>query len=119
MKVVYIAGPYKAPSFGLVNLNIARARLVAEDLAGLGIGFFCPHLHTAHMEALGLPEKFFKDLDLEILSHCDAIFMMNDWEVSEGASKEKAFMEDQGGPVFFSFAEVIRWKEELEEKGEW
>lgn len=87
MKVIYIAGPYRAGDLqGILN-NIKRARRVAARLWGQGWAVICPHSNTALFDGLANDSVWLKG-DLEILSRCDAVYMMDGWELSEGASQE-------------------------------
>jgi predicted methyltransferase MtxX (methanogen marker protein 4) len=52
LKIVVIAGPYIGDGrLETIERNIREAELYAVALANRGIGFFCPHLHTHHLEA--------------------------------------------------------------------
>jgi hypothetical protein len=50
MKLVYIAGPYRAPTTWDVDQNIHRAREIGAIVAGLGAYPIIPHSNTAHMD---------------------------------------------------------------------
>ena len=85
MKIIYIAGPYRGASESAVFDNIMRAREAAQRLWSLGWVVICPHLNSMFMT--GQDNQFLKG-DLEILSRCDAIFMLDGWKDSAGASLE-------------------------------
>jgi hypothetical protein len=85
MRVVFVSGPYR----GNISENIRIARQHAEMLWAKGYAVFCPHLNSAHMDGCA-PDKAFLDGDIEILSRCDAIYMLPGWEQSEGARSEYA-----------------------------
>lgn len=92
MNIVYIAGPYGDKSGYLaIDRNIAKAREAAAWCAENGLGFFCPHLNSAHFEAvtLGVPNTFWREMDLRFLKVCDWMLMLNGWEQSEGARLER------------------------------
>ena len=102
MKRVYIAGAYTAADYLGVEDNIAAARRVAAQLASKGIGFFCPHMNSAHFEAItpDVPPDFWYELDLRFLDACDALLLIEGWEDSKGSRAEKEHAEKRGMPVF-------------------
>lgn len=100
MKVIYVSGPYRAkrwlialfPFWQLyravsIARNIARAYRAAKRLWGPQCAVICPHANTAFMDA-AQPDHVWLDGDLEILTRCDAIFMLKRWPESEGACLE-------------------------------
>lgn len=108
MKLVYLAGPYRAKHETVVWSNIMAAREVAETVLRLRPGWFpvTPHLNTMLMGGIVNDEVFLAG-DLEILARCDAILMIPGWEQSSGARAEKAFAEVRM-PVFETIAEMPR-----------
>lgn len=106
MKLVFIAGPYIAESYSAIDDNIQAARAVAIELANAGIGFFCPHLHTAHFELhANADEAFYKAMDLSHLVGCDALLAIRGFERSAGTRAEIAEARSLGIPVFFTYEE--------------
>jgi len=87
MKVIYVAGPYRADTEAEVFDNIMRARSKALDLWREGWAVICPHSNTMFMGSKLCDPKFIEG-DLEIVRRCDAIYMLKDWEISEGANLE-------------------------------
>lgn len=117
MKVVFIAGPYTGDgSKETIEKNVREAEEYAVNLATLGIGFFCPHRHTAHFsEMSSAPEQFYYDLDMEFLKRiADAILIMPGWENSAGAKREVECAKQLGLKMFFPVS-----PENLEEVSEW
>lgn len=103
MKVIYIAGAYRADSESGVFENIMRARSVALRLWGEGWAVICPHTNSIFMGSrLGGDEKFIEG-DLAILSRCDAIYMLNNWENSRGAKLEYQEAKRLGLDVYKEF----------------
>lgn len=106
MKLVYVAGPYMSSLEGIAQYHeitdhILEAEEVSLRLAERGIGFFCPHTHTAHFEAkVSVGEQFYKDLDMELLKKCDAIVLIKGWHNSSGSKAERAYAESVGMPIF-------------------
>ena len=101
MKIVYIAGPYgDSGGYLAIERNIARAREAAVFLAERGIGFFCPHLNSAHFECIiEQPTEFWYEMDLRLLDACDAILMVEGWQNSNGARAELERAQRLGLPV--------------------
>jgi len=98
MKVVYLAGPYRAPTIrGIVN-NIRRAEKVAIALWQAGFAVICPHLNTQLFDGI-CDDNVFIEGYLEILKRCDIVIVLPGWENSEGARKEVAFAEKLKIPI--------------------
>ena len=104
MKIVYIAGPYgDAGGYLAIDRNIARARDAAAWLAEHGVGFICPHLNTAHFEAIvpGAPVEFWYAMDLVIMAVADALLVLDGWVNSKGTQAEIAEWGKTGRPMFY------------------
>lgn len=98
--IVFVAGPYRAPTQEGIDANIQAARDVAIALWRAGFGVFCPHLNSANMDSI-VPDEQFLNADLEILHKaCDALVCVPGWESSEGAQGEVNFARGHGIPVF-------------------
>lgn len=116
MKYVYIAGPYTGPthdhrSYYAIDDHIRQAAAAAKMFAEAGVGYFCPHLHSAHFEVIA-PEvspQFWYELDIHFMEKCGAIVMLDGWEGSSGSKKEIALMREWERPVFFDVANAIEW----------
>ena len=87
MKIIYVAGPYRAETENGVFENIIHARRVAQRLWHEGFAVICPHLNSAYMGDKQNDTVFLKG-DIEILARCDAIYMLTGWMYSEGATVE-------------------------------
>ena len=114
VKLVYIAGPYSGPDYLAIDRNIAAAREAAAWLAEHGIGFFCPHLNSAHFEVVTprVEPEFWYALDLRLLEACDALLFLEGWQQSKGAKGELDFAAARIMPVFFYplyREELLRW----------
>ena len=95
MRKAYIAGPLRGDGTEhVITQNRDRAASVARELWRAGFSVFCPHLNTAGMVGLldgcGKGEDAFIEGDILWLQHADALFMLTDWERSEGARREHA-----------------------------
>ena len=85
MKMLYIAGKYRANSREGVEQNIRVAAKYAEKYWKLGYAVICPHTNTWTMEG---EEKTFLRGDIEFLMKCDVIVMLPDWVESAGSRAE-------------------------------
>lgn len=108
MKVVYIAGPYRAASEWQVLENIRRAESLALEAWKLGAAVICPHKNTAFFGGAAPDETWLKG-DLEILGRCDAILCVPGWEQSVGAKGEVQLARSLGLPVFQLISELQSW----------
>jgi hypothetical protein len=89
MKILYIAGPFHSREEGGTERNIARASRTALECWRKGWAVICPHKNTAGFQyASGVKDEEWYAGYLEILSRCDAILMLNEWENSRGATME-------------------------------
>ncbi|MFA5053195.1 MAG: DUF1937 family protein [Parcubacteria group bacterium] len=101
MKVVYIAGPYRAPTQWQREQNIFKAREVGVMVARLGAMPLIPHSNTAHMDGIA-DDQFWLDGTLELCRRCDALVTVLGWKDSSGAQNEVKEIYALGKPVFHS-----------------
>lgn len=109
MKKVYIAGAYSSRALTSeeryieISNNILNAESTAIWMANMGIGFICPHLHTAHFEEKAkAPESFYRELDMDLLAACQGIYMLEGWQKSSGSRAEHDWAMENGLPVFYA-----------------
>jgi hypothetical protein len=102
MMVVFVSGPYR----GDVSGNIERAKQVAIRLWKLGYAVVCPHLNTAHFDGICPDETWLKG-DLEIMSRCDAVYMMAGWDTSTGATAERQEAINQGKIIIYESSGML------------
>ena len=108
LKVVYLAGPYRAPTEFGVHQNIQAAERVALEVWRLGAVCICPHKNTAYLGGT-LPDEVWLKGDLELIRRSDAVLMMEAWASSGGASDERWYAGDIDKPVLYSLAELEDW----------
>lgn len=104
MLVVYIAGPYgDAGGYLSIDRNIARARSAAAWLARNEIGYYCPHLNSAHFEAIvpDVPVSFWYAMDLALMPIADALLVLDGWQNSTGTQAEILEWAKTGKPMFY------------------
>lgn len=106
--VVFIAGPFSGPTPWDVELNVRHAELAALDVARLGAMPLCPHTNTRFFDKQ-LTDDFWLRGTIELLSRCDALFAIGNWEKSEGARAEVDFAYKNSIRVFDDYYELAAW----------
>ena len=115
MKVVYVAGRYKAPTEWEIFRNIMAARSVAMDVWRMGAVALCPHLNTMLFGGYVYPfdpnrdRNVWLEGDMELLRRCDAVVTVYGWESSEGASDEVKLAAKLTIPVFHDTERLREW----------
>lgn len=108
MKVVYIAGPFRASSAWLIEQNVRRAEQAAFDVASLGAMPMCPHTNTRFFHGT-LSEQFWIDGTKALLLRCDAVYLVEGWECSIGSLGERDEAERRRLPCFQSMIMLASW----------
>jgi len=106
MRIVYIAGPYRATTEYGVYRNIQEAERVALEVWKAGYAAICPHKNTAFFGG-ACPDSVWLEGDLEILRRCDAVLMLTGSSSSQGATAELSEALRIKKPYFFSVADMI------------
>lgn len=112
--VIYIAGPYRGNNESDVLANILRAREYAIEVWKHGGVALCPHLNTALMGGL-ISDGTFLDGDIELLSRCDALYLIRNSESSWGTQAELRFATEGSIPVLRDSVDVIEFLAEYAE----
>ena len=110
MKLVYVAGPYRATTEWQLVQNIRKAEALALEVWQLGIACICPHKNTALLGGAA-DDSLWLEGDLEMMRRCDAVICTDDWQRSEGARNEVAEARERGIPVFETLAELREWND--------
>jgi hypothetical protein len=113
VKVIYVAGPYRAASEWQVTQNIREAEAIALELWTAGFAVICPHKNTAYFGGASDDETWLMG-DLEILSRCDAVCTTPRWKDSTGAQCEVLKAKELGKPVFYFPLIAEKWLKEQE-----
>jgi hypothetical protein len=108
MKIVYLAGPYRATTEYGVHRNIQRAEALALEVWRLGAACLCPHKNTAYFGG-ALPDAVWLEGYLELLRRCDALLVMPGSAASVGTAAETKEANARGIPVFWSLADLSEW----------
>jgi hypothetical protein len=89
-RIIYVAGPYRAPTEAQVQANIEKARDAAQELWRKGYAVICPHMNSAHM-GYGNDQAFLEG-DLTMIRRLnpekDGIYLIDGWIFSAGAKEE-------------------------------
>lgn len=105
VRILYVAGPYRADTEHGVLRNIQRAEQLAAELWRLGYVVLCPHKNSAHFGGL-IADDSWLSRDLELLARCDGIVMGYGWERSRGSVEEERFARSMGLHVFYNLGEL-------------
>lgn len=108
LKLIFVAGPYRADTEYGVHQNIARAEAAAIELWKLGLSVICPHKNTAYFGG-ATDDQVWLAGDLEQLRRCDALFLVKGYEQSEGALGEIKLAKELDLPIFEDLDEVAQW----------
>lgn len=112
IKVIYVAGPFRAATHWEIEQNIRCAEAIALDLWRLGgVAVLCPHTNTRFFHGAA-PDAVWLDGCLELLRRCDAIFMSGGWGASVGACLELQEAERCGIKACFDLDGVKQWLKE-------
>lgn len=117
-EVVYIAGPFTAPTVeGMVTFCNAAIE-VGKRVRAFGLVPMVPHISLCGGMALRLESQLIFEAPpltweeamvdcRELLQRCDAVLMVEGWERSRGATEERELAKACGIPVFDTFAELV------------
>lgn len=108
MKLVYVAGPYRAPTGWEVECNIQRARKLGAEVARRGAYPVIPHSNTSHFDGLA-SDDFWLGGTLELMRRCDAVLFAPDWGSSRGSRLERDEAVRRGMPCFDSLTDLRDW----------
>jgi hypothetical protein len=110
MKIVYVAGPFRASTPWGIEKNIRLAEELALGVWKLGAACICPHANTRFFQ-YECPDDIWLKGDLEIVKRCDAVLMTPTWESSVGARAERELAVELGIPVFYGIDDLQEWLE--------
>lgn len=117
MKLIYIAGPFRASSThcpGHQDMFAVQENIMAAMKLGLEVartpGLFpvIPHANTMFFTG-SAPDDVWLAGDLELLNRCDAVLLTPTWGRSSGARAEYTFALQRGIRVFLTVEEVAEW----------
>jgi nucleoside 2-deoxyribosyltransferase len=108
MKVVYIAGPFTAETDEEIYINICAAEQAAYSAQLMGLAALCPHSIGRSFVGTHTPEYWY-EATLEMMRRCDAVFLVDGWEDSEGTILEIGEAGRLGIPVFGNLNKLDIW----------
>ena len=108
MKLVYVAGPFRAETPWAVEQNVRRAEAIGYDVYKCGAMPIIPHANTRFSHGLG-PDEFWLNGTRELAGRCDALILVPGWEGSSGTRGEVKHMLELMRPVFHTIAELASW----------
>jgi hypothetical protein len=89
IKLVYIAGPYRAATAWQCEQNIREAEVIGYRVAQLGAYPVIPHSNTrAYFESAQADPEFWLGGTLELMRKCDGALFLPRWMESSGARLE-------------------------------
>jgi hypothetical protein len=101
VKLVYIAGAFRAATPWAVHRNVARAEAAALQVAEAGAMPVCPHKISEHFDGL-LTDAFWLAGTMELMRRCDAVYIFDPEHIlrSRGTEAEVAQADLCGLPIF-------------------
>ena len=111
LPVIYIAGPYRAPTPWQVLANVRAAQEAALLVWKMGAVALCPHSNTGLFDG-ECPDDVWLAGDQELR----AVLMVGKWQYSHGAGAEYKLAEGLGLPIFYDTVEselhnwIVDWK---------
>lgn len=110
IKIVYIAGKFRAKDGWELANNIRRAEEVGYFVACLGAMPLIPHANT-HVFDRTLSDEFWLRGTLELLERSDAVMTVPNWVESQGAKAEVDYAREHNIPVFHHIDVLKKWLE--------
>ncbi len=100
MKVIYIAGCYRASTEYEVDENIQHAKRAMAKLLREGWVVICAHTMTAHLGGI-ISDDDLVDRCLELVRRSDTIYLLKGWEDSVGSNAEFKLAQDLGLSILY------------------
>jgi hypothetical protein len=108
MKLVYVAGPYRAKTAWQRELNIREAEELGFRIAVIGFVPVIPHTMYRHFDG-ELTDEFWLGGTLALMERCDAVVLTGRWQESTGAKGERARALELELPVFDDIEDLEYW----------
>jgi hypothetical protein len=103
VKIIYIAGPFRAPAAWGIEQNIREAERVGLEVARVGAVPLIPHTMYRHFQG-ACSDDFWLQATSDLLRKSDAVLLLPRWRLSAGARGEERLARTLGLPVFHSLA---------------
>lgn len=98
-RLVYVAGPYSAPTAWGRKENVRKAAEIGLELMKKGYAVIVPHKNTEDYHESFTSEELI-DFDLVMLARCDFAVFVEGWEHSPGSQIERDYCNANGIPAF-------------------
>lgn len=108
MKLVYIAGPYRANDAWTREQNIRRAEEAGMRVAAAGGVPVIPHTMYRYFDGT-LTDAFWIEATAELLLKCDAAFFLKGWGESEGAQSEYQLAIERIHGAVYTDLPLLEW----------
>lgn len=116
MILVYIAGPFSAPTREGVEANILAANRLGVEVARRGYMPVIPHANTGFPEMESVqPYSFWIEGTLALMRACDCVLLLPNWLDSSGARGEVEEALRCSMPVFTGLRQLDAWAEEQDD----
>lgn len=100
MRLIYVAGPFRAENAWLVEKNIRAAEEVGFKIAELGGVPVIPHTLYRYFDGT-LGDEFWLEATSKLLLKCDGIMLLEGWGGSTGSMAERKLAKEHGIKVWF------------------
>ena len=100
IKVIYLAGPFRADTQWKIIQNVRRAEEASLKLWKIGYIVICPHTMTQNFQG-ECPDYVWLDGCIELLKRCDAIFLMRNYKQSIGSLEELKVAQELGLAIIY------------------
>lgn len=108
MKIIYVAGPYRAKSPWEVELNIRKAEEYGLEVGKLGAVPLIPHTMYRFYQGQ-LTDDFWLQGTMLLLRRSDAALFIPGWEGSRGSLDEHADCTLREKPYFYNLKDLGNW----------
>ena len=105
MKVIYVAGAFRAETQWGIHRNVLKAEEVGLQLWKMGFVPIVPHKLTEFYQG-ECADSVWLDGCIELLKRCDIVFTVKGWENSRGAREEVKIALRLGIPIYDGIAEI-------------
>ena len=111
--LIYLSGAITGTTEEEWASNYQKGRDIAIEFCKHKIPYFSPHLNGWKFDKeTGLEHvtwRDYMDMDLEIISRCSGLYMMEGWESSKGAVEEREYAISLGLPIFYKIGDILAY----------
>lgn len=112
--LVYVAGPYTAPTREGISQNVAVAEAHGKEVLLAGYVPLIPHKISSHWDTDERLAALFGHVDwlerfcFPLLRACRAVYLYPGWETSRGARLEQEYATQHSIPIAYSIDDLRR-----------